>query len=335
LCQRGRQPRLPPQLRAERIPLHSRAEDSTDSDTLRVHCPDFSTDASPHVQRENRPVTGAREALSPRRGSLHRAWGWFASSSGGGAMQGCVLGEAAPPAAIQAVDRRPLLLPRTELRRDAEPLQRDQYPGCSDPIPTPPLYPVPGKGDRRTAAPGPPVAKARDEDLRDGRGQDEVSPGAGARAGHDPQSVPAAAASAQEEDEKRHPCAAAEEQRLRAEHATYVGRLPDAPKLEQGKLIESPATTNSTRGAVRPLLKAVRGALWPRAWSSAERRAVRVLGPRRSGRGADRSEPRAPGILAVVLSLGLAVGAVVSAERIRPAFHSVDALRVSATCRCC
>jgi hypothetical protein len=44
-------------------------------------------------------------------------------------------------------------------------------------------------------------------------------------------------------------------------------------------------------------------------------------------------EPIAPnrvrlGILAVVLSLGLAVGAVVSAERIRPAFHSVDALRI-------
>src|SRR5262249_3594506 len=44
-------------------------------------------------------------------------------------------------------------------------------------------------------------------------------------------------------------------------------------------------------------------------------------------------EPIAPnrirlGILAVVLSLGLAAGAVVLAERIRPAFHSVDALRV-------
>src|SRR2546428_12237801 len=120
----------------------------------------------------------------------------------------------------------------------------------------------------------------------------------------------------------------AEEQRLRASIATYVGRMQNAPKLEQ-ELIEVTRDYDSTRELYGSLLKRYEEALLAESMEQRQKgEQFRVLDP-----AVPAEEPIAPnrvrlGILAVVLSLGLAVGAVVSAERIRPAFHSVDALRV-------
>jgi len=120
----------------------------------------------------------------------------------------------------------------------------------------------------------------------------------------------------------------AEEQRLRANIATYVGRLQNAPKLEQ-ELTEVTRDYDSTRELYGSLLKRYEEALLAESMEQRQKgEQFRILDP-----AVPAEEPIAPnrirlGILAVVLSLGLAVGAVVLAERIRPAFHSVDALRV-------
>ena len=133
---------------------------------------------------------------------------------------------------------------------------------------------------------------------------------------------------AQEEMEADIRALRAEEQRLRASIATYVGRMQNAPKLEQ-ELIEVTRDYDSTRELYGSLLKRYEEALLAESMEQRQKgEQFRVLDP-----AVPAEEPIAPnrvrlGILAVVLSLGLAVGAVVSAERIRPAFHSVDALRV-------
>jgi len=120
----------------------------------------------------------------------------------------------------------------------------------------------------------------------------------------------------------------AEEQRLRANIATYVGRLQNAPKLEQ-ELTEVTRDYDSTRELYGSLLKRYEEALLAESMEQRHKgEQFRILDP-----AVPAEEPIAPnrirlGILAVVLSLGLAAGAVVLAERIRPAFHSVDALRV-------
>src|SRR5262245_50734850 len=133
---------------------------------------------------------------------------------------------------------------------------------------------------------------------------------------------------AQEEMEADIRALRAEEQRLRASIATYVSRMQNAPKLEQ-ELIEVTRDYDSTRELYGSLLKRYEEALLAESMEQRQKgEQFRILDP-----AVPAEEPIAPnrirlGILAVVLSLGLAVGAVVSAERIRPAFHSVDALRV-------
>ncbi len=133
---------------------------------------------------------------------------------------------------------------------------------------------------------------------------------------------------AQEEMEADIRALRAEEQRLRGSIAMYVARLQNAPKLEQ-ELIEVTRDYDSTRELYGSLLKRYEEALLAESMEQRQKgEQFRILDP-----AVPAEDPIAPnrlrlGILAVVLSLGLAAGAVVSAERIRPAFHSVDALRV-------
>jgi len=136
---------------------------------------------------------------------------------------------------------------------------------------------------------------------------------------------------AQEEMEADIRALRAEEQRLRGSIAMYVARLQNAPKLEQ-ELIEVTRDYDSTRELYGSLLKRYEEALLAESMEQRQKgEQFRILDP-----AVPAEDPIAPnrlrlGILAVVLSLGLAAGAVVSAERIRPAFHSVDALRVFAS----
>ena len=136
---------------------------------------------------------------------------------------------------------------------------------------------------------------------------------------------------AQEEMEADIRALRAEEQRLRGSIAMYVARLQNAPKLEQ-ELIEVTRDYDSTRELYGSLLKRYEEALLAESMEQRQKgEQFRILDP-----AVPAEDPIAPnrlrlGILAVVLSLGLAAGAVVSAERIRPAFHSVDSLRVFAS----
>lgn len=120
----------------------------------------------------------------------------------------------------------------------------------------------------------------------------------------------------------------AEEQRLRASIASYVGRLQNAPKLEQ-ELIEVTRDYDSTRELYGSLLKRYEEALLAESMEQRQKgEQFRILDP-----AVPAEEPVAPGrnrlvVVAILLSAGIAIGAVVLAERIRPAFHSVDALRV-------
>ncbi|PYO02291.1 MAG: hypothetical protein DMD91_04600 [Candidatus Rokuibacteriota bacterium] len=122
----------------------------------------------------------------------------------------------------------------------------------------------------------------------------------------------------------------AEEQRLRGNIATYVGRLQNAPKLEQ-EMIEVTRDYDSTRELYGSLLKRYEEALLAESMEQRQKgEQFRILDP-----AVPAEDPIAPnrfrlGILAVALAVGLAAGAIVLAERIRPAFHTVDALRVFA-----
>ena len=135
---------------------------------------------------------------------------------------------------------------------------------------------------------------------------------------------------AQEEMEADLRALRAEEQRLRGNIATYVGRLQNAPKLEQ-ELIEVTRDYDSTRELYGSLLMRYEEALLAESMEQRQKgEQFRILDP-----AVPAEDPIAPNrlrlaILAVALSVGLAAGAIVLAERIRPAFHSVDALRVFA-----
>jgi len=176
--------------------------------------------------------------------------------------------------------------------------------------------------------PVPPVAKAETKTDATAEVKTEVSPAPAPVQAMIPNPYLQPLRQAQEEMEADIRALRAEEQRLRASIATYVGRMQNAPKLEQ-ELIEVTRDYDSTRELYGSLLKRYEEALLAESMEQRQKgEQFRVLDP-----AVPAEEPIAPnrvrlGILAVVLSLGLAVGAVVSAERIRPAFHSVDALRV-------
>jgi len=122
----------------------------------------------------------------------------------------------------------------------------------------------------------------------------------------------------------------AEEHRLRASIATYVARLQNAPKLEQ-ELKEVSRDYENTRELYASLSKRYDEALLAESMEQRQKgEQFRILDPAIAS-----EEPVAPNrvrlvMLAIVVSAGIAAATVLGAERIRPAFHSVDALRMFA-----
>src|SRR5262249_11918117 len=178
--------------------------------------------------------------------------------------------------------------------------------------------------------PAPPAPVAKAENPTDAKGD--------AKGGEQARAVPTSVPNpylqplrqAQDEIEADLRALRAEEQRLRTSIAGYVARLQNAPKLEQ-ELIEVSRDYDSTRDLYGTLLKRYEEALLAESMETRQKgEQSRILAP------AVRAEaPTAPTrprlvVVAILLSVGIAIGVVVGAERIRPTFHSVDALRAFA-----
>ena len=118
-----------------------------------------------------------------------------------------------------------------------------------------------------------------------------------------------------------------EEQRLRAAMDAYVGRVANSPKREQ-EFRELTRDYESTREYYYSLMKRYDEAQLAESMEQRQKgEQFRVLDPAIPG-----SQPSAPNRLrliltAVALSVGLAVAAVILAEQINAACHSVDDLR--------
>ncbi len=123
----------------------------------------------------------------------------------------------------------------------------------------------------------------------------------------------------------------AEERRLRAAIAVYTKRVQTGPQLEQQfkELTRDYATTHELHAS---LAKRYDAALVAESMEQRQKgEQFRILDPAVPG-----SEPVAPNRLrlitmALALSAGLTVAAVFLAENVRPAFHSVDAVRAFTT----
>lgn len=132
---------------------------------------------------------------------------------------------------------------------------------------------------------------------------------------------------AQEEIDAELRALKSEERRLRGSIATYVGRVRNAPKLEQ-EYKEVSRDYESTRELYATLSKRYEEAQLAESMEQRQKgEQFRILDPAIPGQ-----DPIAPqrgrlAVLAVILSAALSVGIVVATERIRPAFHSVEALR--------
>jgi predicted nucleic acid-binding Zn-ribbon protein len=118
-----------------------------------------------------------------------------------------------------------------------------------------------------------------------------------------------------------------EEQRLRAAMDAYVGRVANSPQREQ-EFRELTRDYESTREYYNSLMKRYDEAQLAESMEQRQKgEQFRVLDPAIPG-----SQPSAPNRLrliltAVALSVGLAVAAVILAEQINAACHSVDDLR--------
>jgi polysaccharide chain length determinant protein (PEP-CTERM system associated) len=118
-----------------------------------------------------------------------------------------------------------------------------------------------------------------------------------------------------------------EEARLRDGIAAYQGRVESAPKREQ-EFIELSRDYESTRELYQTLMKRHGEAQLAESMEQRQKgEQFRVIEP-----ALPNPQPAAPSrvrllVMAVALSLGLAVGAVVLAEHLDTSFHSVDDLR--------
>jgi protein tyrosine kinase modulator len=118
-----------------------------------------------------------------------------------------------------------------------------------------------------------------------------------------------------------------EEARLRDGTAAYQGRVESAPKREQ-EFIELSRDYESTRELYQTLMKRHGEAQLAESMEQRQKgEQFRVIEP-----ALPNPQPAAPSrvrllVMAVALSLGLAVGAVVLAEHLDTSFHSVDDLR--------
>ena len=123
----------------------------------------------------------------------------------------------------------------------------------------------------------------------------------------------------------------ADERRLRATVATYVARVQAAPRLEQ-EFKEVSRDYETTREFHTTLTKRYEEAQIAESMEQRQKgEQFRILDPAMPGQ-----EPIAPNrgrtiMMAILMSLGFSVGLVVAIERIRPSFHSVDALRALTT----
>ena len=122
-----------------------------------------------------------------------------------------------------------------------------------------------------------------------------------------------------------------EERRLRDGIAAYQGRVENVPRREQ-EFRELSRDYESTRELYSSLLKRYEEAQLAESMEQRQKgEQFRVLDP-----AIPNSEPAAPNrfrllLMALMGSLGLAVGAVVVAERVDTSFHTVDDLRAFST----
>ena len=118
-----------------------------------------------------------------------------------------------------------------------------------------------------------------------------------------------------------------EEARLRDGIASYTTRVENVPRREQ-EFIELSRDYESTRELYQSLMKRYEEALLAESMEQRQKgEQFRVNNP-----AVPRSEPAAPNrprmfLIALVASLGLAVGAVLLAEQFDTSFHTVDDLR--------
>jgi polysaccharide chain length determinant protein (PEP-CTERM system associated) len=123
----------------------------------------------------------------------------------------------------------------------------------------------------------------------------------------------------------------ADERRLRSTIATYVARVQNAPKLEQ-EFKEVSRDYDTTRELYATLSKRYEEAQLAESMEQRQKgEQFRILDPAMPA-----DEPIAPGrgrltMMSVLLSVALGVAMVVASERIRPAFHTADAVRMFTT----
>jgi polysaccharide chain length determinant protein (PEP-CTERM system associated) len=125
----------------------------------------------------------------------------------------------------------------------------------------------------------------------------------------------------------------AEEKRLRASIDTYVSRVKNAPKVEQ-ELQELSRDYESTKERYASLSKHYEEAQLAETMVQRQKgEQFRILDPARRSAGPAAPNRRRLLFVAGVLSLGLAVGAVVVAEALDTSFHSRETLRSFTTVR--
>jgi polysaccharide chain length determinant protein (PEP-CTERM system associated) len=125
----------------------------------------------------------------------------------------------------------------------------------------------------------------------------------------------------------------AEEKRLRASIATNVSRVQNAPKVEQ-ELKELSRDYESTRELYASLSKRYEEAQLAETMEQRQKgEQFRILDPAQRSAGPAAPNRRRLFFVAGVLSLGLAVGAVVLAEALDTSFHSRETLRSFTTVR--
>src|SRR5262249_41129313 len=118
-----------------------------------------------------------------------------------------------------------------------------------------------------------------------------------------------------------------EEKRLRSAVAAYLGRVENSPQREQ-EFKELSRDYESTKELYATLSKRFEEAQLAESMEQRQKgEQFRVLDS-----AVPSSTPAAPNrprlmLMGLMLSLGLAVAAVVAAEQIKPAFHTVDDLR--------
>jgi polysaccharide chain length determinant protein (PEP-CTERM system associated) len=123
----------------------------------------------------------------------------------------------------------------------------------------------------------------------------------------------------------------ADERRLRSTIATYVARVQNAPKLEQ-EFKEVSRDYDTTRELYATLSKRYEEAQLAESMEQRQKgEQFRILDPAMPA-----DEPIAPGrgrltMMSILLSMALGVAMVVASERIRPAFHTADAVRMFTT----